>query len=75
MINNNEVLYIIVALGSLLISILFLLIDFEVLNNCIEKKLPKKYEWLGAFGLAFCVIEVYMRILDLLNIFNSNVKN
>ncbi len=75
MINDNEVIYILVALGSLIISILFLLIDFEVINNCIEKKLPKKYEWLGAFGLAFSVIEVYMRILDLLNAFNSDIKN
>ncbi len=75
LINSNQVLYILVSIGSVIISTAFLLIDFEVINNCVEKNLPKKYEWLAAFGLSFAIIEVYIRILNLLNIFNNNSNN
>ncbi len=71
-ISSNSTLFIITSIISVLISALFLLVDFEVINNCIENKISKKYEWLAAFCLSFSVIEVYIRILNILNSVKDN---
>lgn len=55
--------------GSLLMVIigtLFLLVDFDTIRECVDNGLPKKYEWYASFGLAFSVIWLYLKVLDLL---------
>lgn len=55
--------------GSLLMVIigtLFLLVDFDTIRECVENGLPKKYEWYASFGLAFSVIWLYLKVLDLI---------
>ena len=49
-----------------IIGTLFLLVDFDTIRECVENGLPKKYEWYASFGLAFSVIWLYLKVLDLI---------
>lgn len=56
-------------LGSLVyvaIAALFLLVDFDTIQMAVERKLPRKYEWYAAFGLAFSVIWLFLKLFDLI---------
>ena len=48
------------------IASLFLLVDFDAIQNAVEGKMPRKYEWIAAFGLAFSVIWLFLKVLDLI---------
>lgn len=61
---DNGVLVSCLGATGIIVASLFLLIDFEVINHSVESKLPKKYEWLGAFALSFSIIELYLKILN-----------
>lgn len=63
---NDPVLGVVASLIGILLATLFLLCDFETIRETVENRLPKKYEWSAAFGLAFTVIWLYFKILDLL---------
>ena len=54
------------TLLSIIIATLFLISDFSMIENVVENKLPAKYEWEAAFGLAFTVLWIYVKVLDLL---------
>ena len=49
-----------------IVGTLFLLVDFDTIRECVENALPKKYEWYASFGLAFSVIWLYLKVLDLI---------
>ncbi len=49
------------ALGIVLVS-LSLLNDFKAVTEAVEYKLPKKYEWVGAFGIVFFVIWLFIEV-------------
>lgn len=51
---------------SLIIACLFLISDFAVIDHVVENRLPAKYEWMASFGLAFTILWIYVKILDLL---------
>ena len=51
---------------SLIIACLFLISDFATIDYVVENKMSAKYEWMAAFGLAFTILWVYVKILDLL---------
>ena len=53
------------AIG-VIIACLFLLVDFDNVQNAVENQLPKKYEWFCAYTLAFSVIWLYFKILELI---------
>lgn len=48
------------------IASLFLLVDFDTIQTAVEKQLPRKYEWIAAFGLAFSVIWLFLKVLELI---------
>ena len=48
------------------IAALFLLVDFDTIQTAVEGKMPRKYEWIAAFGLAFSVIWLFLKVLDLI---------
>lgn len=48
------------------IASLMLLIDFNMIDNIVERGMDKKYEWVGAFSLTVTLIWLYMEILRLL---------
>ena len=62
----NPVLAIGLDVFGILMASLFLISDFSVINACVKEGYPKEYEWSAAFGLAFTVIWLYLKILDLL---------
>lgn len=62
----NPVLSIGGSLLMVIIGTLFLLVDFDTIRECVDNGLPKKYEWYASFGLAFSVIWLYLKVLDLL---------
>ena len=54
------------TLLSIVIACLFLISDFATIDYVVENKMSAKYEWMAAFGLAFTILWVYVKILDLL---------
>jgi len=65
-IENNAVLSIGGSVVFIIIAALFLLSDFDVIEKTVEHQLPKKYEWIAAFGLVFTIIWLYLKVLNLL---------
>ncbi len=51
---------------SIIIATMFLMSDFAMIENVVENKMPAEYEWMAAYGLAFTVLWIYIKILDLL---------
>lgn len=54
------------AVISVLIASLFLLSDFETVERTVQDNLPKKYEWMAAFGLIITVLWLYLKVLNLI---------
>ena len=63
---GNMVISIIVSVIFIIIAALFLVSDFAVIEMAVTNCFPKKYEWQAAFGLAFTVLWLYLKVLDLL---------
>lgn len=63
---GNYTLSIIVGVIFIIIAALFLICDFDTIDHVVKNKLPKKYEWAAAFGLAFTVLWLYLKVLDLI---------
>ena len=59
---------------GILIASLFLISDFSVIDDCVKGGYPKEYEWSAAFGLAFTVIWLYLKILELIIRISGNDK-
>ncbi len=62
------------ALAYVAIAALFLLVDFDTIQKAVERKLPRKYEWYAAFGLAFSVIWLFLKLFDLIVKLKDNNK-
>ena len=71
----NPVLSIGGSAVMVVIGTLFLLVDFDTIRECVENGLPKKYEWYASFGLAFSVIWLYLKVLDLILKIMNNGKS
>lgn len=65
-ITDNGIITMCISAIGIAIACLFLLVDFEVINHCVDEKLAKKYEWLAAFALSFSIIEIYLKILNMI---------
>lgn len=63
---GNPIFGIVASVIFIIIAALFLISDFQVIRETVEKQLPKKYEWAVSFGLAFTIIWLYFKVLDLL---------
>lgn len=48
------------------IAALNLIIDFDFIEQCVQRRFPKDFEWYGAFGLMVTVVWLYVEILKLL---------
>ena len=74
-IRSNLALSIGVGVIFIIIAALFLICDFDTIDHVVNDKLPKKYEWAAAFGLAFTVIWLYLKVLDLILKIAGNSKD
>ncbi len=74
-IRDNFALVVIFDLIAIVIAALFLISDFTMIDNCVKEGYPRQYEWSAAFGLAFTVIWLYLKILDLLIQIAGRSKN
>lgn len=72
---NNVGLSIGVSVIFIIIAALFLICDFDTIDRAVSNQLPKKYEWMAAFGLAFTVLWIYLKVLDLLLTIVGSKKN
>ena len=63
---DNAVINIGASVLMVIIVSLFLLVDFDTIKQAVDDELPKKYEWYAAYGLAFSVIWLFFKILELL---------
>lgn len=69
----NPIVGVIVSCAFVVIGALMLLVDFDAIEQCVENNLPKKREWMAAYGLAYTIIYLYLRILEMLiKIFGRN---
>lgn len=66
-VRQNTAISILMSIGGVILASLFLLVDFSQIQQTVENKLPKKYEWAAAFSLTFTVIWLYLEILNLLS--------
>lgn len=64
---DNAVINILSSVLMVVIASLFLLVDFDEVKHAVDDELPKKYEWSAAFGLAFGVIWLFFKILELIS--------
>lgn len=63
---ENAALNIAASVIMVVVAALFLLVDFDEIKRSVDEDLPKKYEWSAAFGLAFGVIWLFFKILELI---------
>jgi len=64
--NNTSMLSIGISLFVVVIASLNLVLDFDFIEEGVEKGAPKYMEWYGAFGLLVTLIWLYLEILRLL---------
>ncbi len=63
---GNPLISIGLSVVYLIVACLFLLVDFSVIEECIERGISRKFEWMAAFGLAYTIIYIYFRVLELI---------
>lgn len=64
-----------VSVLFIIIAALFLISDFDTIDHVVNDGLPKKYEWMAAFGLSFTVLWLYLKVLDLIITIAGSKKN
>ena len=75
-VTSNPVVSIIISAAFVLIACLFLVSDFDSTSQIVNAGMPKEYEWVCAFGIAYTVLYLYIKILELLiNIFGRSNSN
>lgn len=73
--DQGGVFAIVMALIGVLIAALFLLSDFDTIQHTVDDHLPRKYEWMAAFGLIITVLWLYLKVLNLIASITQKGKN
>ena len=55
-----------------MLASLFLVLDFDFVEQGIRNGLPQQYAWTAAFGLVVTLVWLYLEILRLLAILQNN---
>ncbi len=74
-VRDNVAISICVSLVYIIIACLFLLVDFQAIRDCVENRLPKKYEWIGAFGLAYTIFYLFLQVFNLISKIQNSGKS
>jgi uncharacterized YccA/Bax inhibitor family protein len=56
-----------ISVVIVIIAALNLVLDFDYIENASEQRVPKYFEWYGAFGLLVTLVWLYLEILRLLS--------
>jgi uncharacterized YccA/Bax inhibitor family protein len=64
---NGSLMSIGLSIGIVCIASLSLVLDFDYIEEGVEKGLPKYMEWYGAFSLMVTLVWLYLEILRLLS--------
>ncbi len=62
----NPVISLAMSAFFVLLACMFLVSDFDNVRAMVDNRMPKKYEWACAFGIAYTVLYLYLKILQLL---------
>lgn len=62
----NFWLQIVISVFMIILAAALLLVDLDNITQIVENKLPKKYEWVAAFGLIITLIWLYLQMLRLI---------
>ena len=54
-----------ISLVYVVIAALFLLVDFDQMQQMVQRRLDVRYEWVAAFALCYSVIWLFFKVLDL----------
>lgn len=65
----------ILSILSLVIATLFLLAEFAQMETVVSEGYPAKCEWSVAFGLAFTILWIYFKILEIIIRIAGNSRN
>jgi len=63
---STSPLGLLVSAVIVVVAALNLIIDFEYIEQAVERNFPKEHEWYGAFGLMVTLVWLYLEILRLL---------
>lgn len=63
---NNFALQLIITILMIVLAAAMILIDLDNITMIVQNRMPKKYEWLAAFGLIITLIWLYLQMLRLL---------
>jgi len=69
---NMGLIGIVIQVVIVAVAALNLILDFNYIEKGAAQGLPKKMEWMGAFGLMVTLVWLYLEILRLLAILNRN---
>lgn len=69
---ENAVLGLVAGVLYVIIACLFLMVDFDTIEQAVNRKLPKKYEWIAAFGLAYTIFYLFLKVFSLLTKVKGN---
>ena len=63
---------IVIGAFAVLLAAYSLVMDFELIKNGVQNRVPEKWAWSAAFGLMVTLIWLYVEILRIIAIFRSN---
>lgn len=61
-----------VSAAGVVLASLFLVLDFDFIEQGVRNGLPQQYAWTAAFGLVVTLVWIYLEILRLLSILQNN---
>jgi uncharacterized YccA/Bax inhibitor family protein len=65
-------LAILISAAGVVLASLFLVLDFDFIEQGVRNGLPRQYSWIAAFGLVVTLVWLYLEILRLLAILQNN---
>ncbi|MEJ2579105.1 MAG: Bax inhibitor-1/YccA family protein [Kineosporiaceae bacterium] len=69
---GNGVLPLLLSGFGVVLASLFLVLDFDFIEQGVRNGLPERYAWTAAFGLVVTLIWLYLEILRLVSILNRD---
>lgn len=63
---NNWLIGVVSGVIYIVVACAFLLVDFDSIHHAVARQLPKKYEWIAAFGLVYTIIFLFFKVLSLI---------